>query len=396
MEYFEFEALLPTGEQIKSTFMGSKLEFESMIKSNKFTIIKLKITKKTLKNRELNIKDMLNFSEELHYLLSSSIPIDSAIKLLLKTVQLEQYKIFLEKIYQGISSGDRFSKTFYEVCVDMKIKIDPLAISLVQTSEEIGELKNGVKNMYEFLEFQNSIKNQVKQALAYPIFLLLMSFVVSFVIFFLIIPKFATIFTPEEFEQLPILSKTILNMGLFVNDYSFQILGIIVIFIVLMIVFFRYINWSNLMYKLPFLSTLIIEMQISIVYGALSKMLNGGISLDKSIHLLHNMNFIDKIKDLLKASMYEIKRGNRLSEFFSINSIISPNDIALISVGENSATLDKVFNSLSKKHNDFFMEKVSKILALLEPIIIVFLGIFIAFIVVAIMMSIMSITDITA
>ena len=396
MEYFEFEALLPTGEQIKSTFMGSRTDFESMVKNNKFTVIKLKTKKKSLKNRKLNIKDILNFSEELHYLLSSSIPIDGAIKLLIKTVQVENYKLFLEKLYQGISSGNTFSNTLHEVCENMKIKIDPLAISLLKTSEEIGELKNGVKNMYEFLEFQNSIKNQIRQAMAYPIFLLLMSVIVTFVIFFLIIPKFATIFTPQEFEKLPIMSKTILSIGLFVNDHSLQVLGGMFLLTALIVVFFKYINWSNLIYKMPFLSDLIVEMQISIVYGALSKMLNGGIALDKGIYLLRNMNFIDKIRDLLKASMYEIKRGNRLSEFFAINSIISPNDIALISVGENSATLDKVFESLSKKHNDIFMEKVAKILTLLEPIIIVLLGIFIAFIVVAIMMSIMSITDIAA
>jgi general secretion pathway protein F len=74
--------------------------------------------------------------------------------------------------------------------------------------------------------------------------------------------------------------------------------------------------------------------------------------------------------------------------------LVPASDIALLNVGESSASLDKVFASLSVRHSEIFSENVRKILAILEPAVIVGLGVFIAVIVVAIMMAVMSMTDI--
>ena len=92
--------------------------------------------------------------------------------------------------------------------------------------------------------------------------------------------------------------------------------------------------------------------------------------------------------------MLEIKRGQKLSDVFAVSSIIPASDIALLNVGESSASLDKVFKSLSNRHSDAFSSNVKKLLSVLEPAVIVGLGVFIAVIVVAIMMAVMSMTDI--
>jgi general secretion pathway protein F len=162
-----------------------------------------------------------------------------------------------------------------------------------------------------------------------------------------------------------------------------------------MIVFFKKVTipWMNIFYKVPKLSNIIIDLQLTIVYSALSTMLVGGLEIDRALKQLQSVSLLPELKNLLRTALYEIKRGQKLSDVFVMSSIIPASDIALLYVGESSASLAEVFKSLSIRHSDAFSEKVKKILAILEPAVIVGLGIFIAIIVVAIMMAVMSMTD---
>jgi general secretion pathway protein F len=123
-------------------------------------------------------------------------------------------------------------------------------------------------------------------------------------------------------------------------------------------------------------------------------MLVGGLELDKTLKQMQKVKLLPELQNLLKNTLFEIKRGQKLSSVFAVSDIIPISDIALLDVGESSASLDKVFKSLSKRHSDAFNVSVKKMLAVLEPSVIVALGVFIAMIVVAIMMAVMSITDI--
>jgi len=109
---------------------------------------------------------------------------------------------------------------------------------------------------------------------------------------------------------------------------------------------------------------------------------------------MQKIQLLPELNDLIKNTLFELKRGQKLSTIFSISKIIPSSDIALLHVGESSASLDDIFKSLSIRHSDAFSKNVKKFLSLLEPAVIVGLGVFIAIIVVSIMMAVMSITDI--
>jgi type II secretory pathway component PulF len=223
-----------------------------------------------------------------------------------------------------------------------------------------------------------------------------MSIVVAFLIFFLIIPRFSTIFSPEEFEKLPAMSHAVLSLGTYLNEHMaefFTIFGIIGISLVLL---FKKVNipWLSIMYKVPKLSDIVADLQLTIVYNAMSTMLVGGLELDKALKQMQRIKLLPELEDLLKNTLFELKRGQSLSTVFSISRIIPSSDIALLYVGESSATLDKVFKSLGTRHSEAFSANVKKLLSLLEPAVIVGLGVFIAVIVISIMMAIMSMTDI--
>ena len=393
---FEYEALVASGESIKGVFKGTKDDFESMLLKKKLLLINVKEKKEKLDNSKFKNDDFLAFIEELYYLTNSGMAIDQALKMLLKTTRKEAYKRVLRSILEEIKAGEQLSFALKKALTKEKIEIDSLSISFISTAEEVGTLTNGLQQLFDYLTFQKKIRSDVKEALSYPLFLVGMSLVVSFLIFFLIIPKFATIFSPEEFEQLPSISYMVLSVGKYLNAHMGEALFVISLIIISVVVVLKKIPipWMSIFYKIPKISNVIVDLQLTIIYSALSTMLIGGLELDRALKQLQKVKLLPELNELLKTTLFEIKRGQKLSSVFAVSSVIPPSDIALLNVGENSASLDKVFKSLSTRHSDAFNSNVKKLLSVLEPTVIVGLGIFIAVIVVAIMMAVMSMTDI--
>ncbi len=392
---FEYEAIIASGEVIQGSFQGTKEEFEIMLQKKKLLLTSVKEIKEKVDNSKFTQDDFLAFIEELYYLTKSGMPLDRAIKVLSQTTKKIAYRRILGVILEELKAGEQLSFTLKKALKSENIVVDSLAISFISTAEEVGSVTMGLHQLFEYLTFQKKIRSDVKQALAYPLFLVGMSVVVSFLIFFLIIPRFSTIFSADEFAQLPAISYVVLSTGKFLNAHMSEAFFVIGIFVVVVVTFFKnvHIAWMSIFYKIPKLSAIIIDLQLTIVYSALSTMLVGGLEIDRALKQLQSVSLLPELKNLLRTTLFEIKRGQKLSDVFSMSSIIPASDIALLYVGESSASLAEVFKSLSVRHSDAFSENVKKILAILEPAVIVGLGIFIAIIVVAIMMAVMSMTD---
>ena len=392
---FEYEAVIASGEVIQGSFAGTKEEFEQMLQKKKLLLTSVKETKEKVDNSKFTQDDFLAFIEELYYLTKSGMPLDKAIKVLSQTTKKIAYKRILKTILEELKAGEQLSLALKKALKDENITVDSLAISFISTAEEVGSVTTGLYQLFEYLTFQKKIRSDVKQALSYPLFLVGMSVVVSFLIFFLIIPRFSTIFSADEFAQLPAISYAVLSTGKFLNAHMSEAFFVIGVFVGGLIIFFKKVNipWMSIFYKIPKLSAIIIDLQLTIVYSALSTMLVGGLEIDRALKQLQSVSLLPELKNLLKTALFEIKRGQKLSDVFAMSSIIPASDIALLYVGESSASLAEVFKSLSVRHSEAFSANVKKILAILEPAVIVGLGIFIAIIVVAIMMAVMSMTD---
>jgi len=394
---FEYEAIVGDSQIIKGVFKGTHEQFQQMLSTKKMVITKVKIKKEKLDTSKYNFDDFLSFIEELYYLSSSGMSIDQSLKTLLKTSKKESSRRILTSILSGLKSGDQLSIALKKALQKENVAVDALSISFLSTAEATGDISGGLLQLFEYLSFQKKVRSDIKQALSYPLFLIAMSLVVSLLIFFLIIPKFATIFSADEFEKLPSISYYVLSLGVFLDQHISEFLLGFFIFGAGAIFLFKTVTvpWAELFYRVPLLSSVIVDLQLSIVYKAMSTMLQGGLELDRVLRQMQKLSLLPQLRNLLQNTLSELKKGQKLSDMFALSKIIPTSDIALLSVGENSATLDKVFHSLSVRHSEKFNLSVKKYLSLLEPAIIVVLGVFVSMIVISIMMAIMSITELT-
>ena len=391
-----FEALDEHGVKIKSVFYGNINDFEKYVKHKKYFVLFFNKKTKKLKNTKFTLQSYLNFLEEIYFLINSGISLDKSVKQLIENANTKAEKEFLEKVYKYISEGNQFSEALLKSFKDINYNVDNLSILLIKTNESVGQLAFGIQKAFEHLKFTQSIISEIKQAMVYPIFLIIMSILLVFFVFIFIVPKFAQIFTPEEFQKLPFLSKNILEIGLYVNAHLYYILITILIISIIL-----YIKRKELIKdiveffgKFKLFRPLILNLELSYFFESMSLMLKGGLDVKKALHLSSSVIHYNNLKLLINKVQEEIKEGKKLSESFMGSDLLDSNIISLIAAAESSASLDKVFHSISTRYLEDFKSYTKKILSLLEPFIIVLMGGIIAIIVISIMMAVMSISDV--
>ena len=393
---FAYEALTINHKTIKGRYAGGFKDFQKYLKSQGLTLISYKEKKIKLKKGNFKDSDFAGIVEELYYLINSGVKVDDGLKLLIKSASKERSYHFLTKILEEIKKGNQLSIAIQNASKDVGYDISPLYISILSSGEEIGNIAYALNTLKSFIDFKLTTAAEVKQALAYPLFLIGMSVVMVFFVFIFVVPKFTEIFSADEMDKIPYISQLVLKSGTFVNEHLFLILGALSLSVVGAFLYFKLskINFTQLFYKIPYLRDMIIELELSRAFNSMGMMIKGGVEIDKAIKQSISLFSIDELQSIFIEALSELKKGRRLSEVFAASSLIPPNVVSMMSVGENSATMGEVSLSLSDRFLQNFKLKTKKVLSLLEPVIVVFMGVFIAVIVVSIMLAVISINDI--
>ena len=397
MKKITYESSDSMGNVVKRVFIGESDEFQRYIKKNNLYIYSMEESEIKIERGKFKDKDFRDFLEEFLYLIQSGMPIDQALKNLYKTTAKAETKFFIDRILSGIKDGTPFSESLDIAFNKVNYKVDSLVKSLITIGEEIGELDSSIERALEHMKYQEDIHSQISQAIRYPIFLLGMSISMVFFVFWFVVPKFSAMFTPEEFEKLPSLSYGVLTLGKALDgNMGFVLLGFI-LFVTLIWISVKKNRdfWFSMITKINFFNKLMLKIELSYIFRSLGVMLQGGLKIDRALARVIPLINHYELKNLFSIARDEIRKGEKLSRIFFDSDVIAPNIASLISVGENSANLEKIFLSVGDKLGKEFNMEIKKILSFLEPMIIIFVGIVIAMIVVSIMLAVVSLTDLT-
>ncbi|CAA6819861.1 MAG: General secretion pathway protein F [uncultured Sulfurovum sp.] len=397
MKRITYQSSDAMGNMVQRVFIGENEEFQRYIEQNNLYIYSIKEETVKIEKGKFKHKDFRDFLEEFLYLSKSGMPIDQSLKNLHKVSSKVETKFFIDRILAGIKDGTSFSLSLEKAFSEVNYKADSLVKSLIAIGEEIGELDQSIERALEHMKYQEEITSQISQAIRYPIFLLGMSVTMVFFVFWFVVPKFSAMFTPEEFERLPSLSYAILSVGKSLDgNMGFVLLGFLSL---VGLVWFSIKKnkhfWFGLVSRIDFFNQLMLKIELSYIFRSLGVMLEGGLKIDKALARVIPLINHYELKNLFTIARDEIRKGEKLSNIFFDSDVIAPNIASLISVGENSANLEKIFLSVGDKLGKEFNVHVKKILSLLEPLIIIFVGMVIAVIVVSIMLAVVSLTDLT-
>lgn len=321
------------------------------------------------------------FYSELGVLLDSGLDLRSALDLfcsnLKKKALIQKFNNVQTEIVKGIPLSRALQKQGL---------ISDYEFYSLEIGEESGKTIRILNELA--LYFQNKIKQKqlITKALSYPIVVTATAVLAIIFMLTFVVPLFAGIFQRMG-QDLPAITKFILSLSAFFSDHIITLTLTLALFIIT-IQLIRKKQWfrsivSSLLLKIPFLGNYILKIQLIRFCNSMALLHSSGVNIVRSLELLSKMINFYPLKTVLPEIKKEIIKGNRFHETLASYSIFPGKMIALLKVGEEVNKLDEFFSKIAGQYEKELETQSSILGSVLEPVILVFLGAVVAFILIA-------------
>ena len=398
MKLFTYKAMNKSGLVIIDTINAKNInEVENEIEKRKLIAIKISERKKistifSNKKKILNLKQTSEFISNFSMMIETGMTIKNSLEALQESVKDRAILELVENILTNLVRGDSLSQSISKSSPTLSEEL----ISMIDSAETNGNLELILSNMNLYLERKNKFQQKMTNALIYPFFLFIVTIIVLNIIFTQVIPQFAMTFDDANAE-LPSITKILFNISNFLENSGMKVAFGFLITIFIFILLrqsspFRY-SMSSFLLKVPYLGKLITHANLSRFAHQVYINLLSGLQLDLSISLANNSISNLKIKSDLAIVPQQIRKGNPLSQSLKDIDAFPNYLISMISAGEETGSLITVFDKISN-HLDMQLENsLERLNKLIEPIIIVFVGVVVSIIAFAILSPILSLNE---
>ena len=270
-------------------------------------------------------------------------------------------------------------------------------IGMIRSGEVSGHLNNILRDLAAQTEKNAQTLSKVKGALTYPTVVLGILFLVMFLMMTMVIPNITKLFI-QTGSELPTITKVVIGMSTFMREKSYIILGTIVILGVIFSTWKRTKNgkyyWHTFLLHLPIFGGLIRKSTISQFARTLGNLLSAGVTINQSLNIISNAMNNEVYKRKIKLAGDDIRGGIPLAETLRHSSYFPIMLVNMIEVGEETAQLESVTKRIADFYDEQVDEAVKGLTKIIEPLIMVFVGIAVGGLVAAIMLPIMSLADV--
>ncbi len=342
--------------------------------------------------KEIPKNILIDFSKTLSIYLKSGISIAQAIKLVKNQFNDGKTLDFIFQLQKSIDEG----KSFYQALDKQKVyDIPKFYKESVKIAEETGTLQEVISEMADFLKNLKSIEDKTKRALVYPFFIIIVAiFMVSFMLSF-VIPKISAIFL-QLHQELPKITKIVIAAGEFLTQ-NWIILALLLIlsifsfsFLVKKVYGFRYLLHLFIL-KLPIIKDISIASNLGKFSYLMSVLTNSGVNFVHSAKLSSETLQNEVIKRAFLDASKELVEGKRFSNALVKNGFVFDKSfVQSIALAEETSEVAEIFKNLSELFKEKNSAKIELFLSLLEPILLLVVGIIIGFIVTAMLLPIFS------
>ena len=342
-----------------------------------------------------NVKtqDLVFLSQQFNFLLKSGLTLMDSIDIMVKQLKNKSLKQSLIKTKTYLQEGE----TFYESLSKFP-KIYPIYFrKMIKMGEQTGTLEITFENLKNFYKYQNETKKTIKGAMYYPGFIVGVTIVAFLFISNFVIPRFNELFTSMNVE-LPMITQWVLSLSQFVNsNFSLLMLGFFILIILTYYFFHTRIGKrisSFFLLHAPLINKIykkINMFQISII---ISDTLNAGSGLIDSLSLIEEINSNYYYKNRIRTTERKIKEGKSFYNALNENKKhFLDLFLEMVSVGEEIGQLDNTLRNLSEHYMVEIKQDTKKLTSLIEPIMILLMGVIVGFMVIATVLPTFTITQ---
>lgn len=398
MPVFKYKGVKTDGSKVKSTHIASTLE-DLKVELKKHGIfvtsaLKMKDKRKnaffTLSTSKPKKNEFTQFCKEFSIMLATGVSIRDCIETLRRQKFSPSFSNVISDVYEDVLKGVMLSEAFKK-----HPKCFPVFFcSMVYLGEISGDLSNILKRTSEYYENDNRIKAKTKSAMYYPVFLIVLIVVVVFALMTFVVPMFKTTLD-QVGAELPLITVIILNISNFFTANWMWILLALFIIVGGWLIFARTekgkYTKDYLSYHFPIVKMIKRATITSRFASGLAILLGSGMSVVESMENLSKImgnKFFDR---KFKTAIDEVKRGKSIARAFDNTNLFPPMLIEMVSIGEQSSSLEATLNSVSAYYQEELNNTITRATALMEPVIIVIMGFVVGVIELAIILPQMSI-----
>jgi general secretion pathway protein F len=338
-------------------------------------------------------KDIVLFTHELLTLLQSGLPLDRALIVLLELTESQPaMNAMIAKVLEAVKGGAQFSDALEQ----QTGVFSRFYLNLIRAGEAGGALEQVLERLADYLDRSQEMRETVTTAMIYPAILVTMSAASLLLLLTFVVPQFTEMFESAG-KELPIPTQIVVGVAQALRDYWWAL----PLLVVSVTSYFRYqmadrdrrYVWDRRLIQLPLVGDLIRKIAVANFSRTLATLLGNGVTLLTALTIvkdtLNNLVVAEKV-DLAVESL---KQGGGLSAPLMESGLFPTLAIQMIKLGEESGHLDQMLDRVATTYDKEVKNAVQRMLALLEPVLIVGLGIMIAGIIISILMAILSVND---
>jgi type IV pilus assembly protein PilC len=340
--------------------------------------IKLTRTKK-----KITVKDLSLFCNQFSTIIRAGISLIECLDILRKQSENNTLQEILDQIFEDVQKGVPLSKS-----MGKHPKAFPkLLISMVESGELSGQLDLIMKRMADHYDKEFKLAMKIKQAMVYPIILIIASVLISILLITMVLPNFINMF--QDFGvPLPLLTQVLLGVGDFFKHYWYIVFGAIVLFIVM---FQRFIStpdgrlkFDDLKLHMPIFGPVNKKISTSRFSRNLSTMISSGISIIDSMEMVSRVIGNARISTGIDDALDQMKKGDGIASPLSRLKVFPPMLISMIRIGEDTGNLEALLETTADFYDQEVDLAIQNMLQMLNPLILLFMGVVVGAIVLAI------------
>ncbi len=399
---FKYKGFDKTGKKVKGTVTATNVEeagqklrtqniyYESLAPTKEFSL-------EAFSKRQMSGELLSTFSKELSSYLNSGMTILTAIKLLENQHEGEKkYVSFLNSIKTMIDEG----KSLFHALNTQKVYAMPeFFIQSLNIAGQSGKMVEVLTNMGNFFSAQNKVKKQVKGAMVYPAIIFTVAIAMTSFLIAFVVPKITTIFEDTD-QKLPPITQFVLSISDFLTAYYIHLVIGITLFIVLFKLAYAKIDAfhrliDGWLLKVPVLGALIQNHELGRFSYILSLMLDSGVAYAQAVKLSAASFGNYKLIDLFEKASTKVLEGNKLSNALQLTKGVKlkRNFMQSLALGEESSEVAHILDNISHLYAEENEDKLKLLLGLLEPFMMLFIGVVVGVIVSAMLLPIFTMTQ---
>ncbi len=352
-----------------------------------------KQTGKPKKDASVKLDDIVIFSRQLATMIDSGIPLVQALAILAEQIEAPGLKRVVSIVQRDIEGGT----SFCDALGKHPQVFSGLFINMARAGETSGMLADVLDRLATYLEKSASLNRKVKSSLVYPVAVIIIAGLITAVLLLTVVPTFKGIFVSLG-GTLPLPTLILIGISDILRKWFLLVL---VVLIASIIVFKKYIstakgryNFDNFKLHLPVFGDLFRKLAVARFSRTFSTLTKSGVAVLNALDIVAVTSGNKVVEETVMASRSAVREGEPIHQHLSKTKIFPPMVCRMIAVGEQTGQLEKMLSKIADFYDEQVDTAVAGMTSLIEPMVIVFLGVIVGGIVIALFMPIFKITEI--